>query len=403
MKEKKKESNDSRRRSNSRSASQRKMDAGKQWLLMSLMEIGGVLSIIKLGEIEKSYLTYCEKEAMEPLATPVLARLIHSLFPSAEKCRLGTRGNQRIHYRNLTFKSDLNTSLQSAEPHSDVPNKDQLRSSKEKQQSKGDGQILQSTLQEGECIEQHQLVQDKSPVEISDEKNQDVIGGEDNTLNESQNQDESPISPESVSSQDDDEESCKIAANKLSEVLKWITSQSEFHKKVLLRDFAHSASCQKATCVPVCMMFRRVRRHVVAAQHPCSVLRLYSKLLRHHVASCTNSKCGLPACPALRATQPTKRLLDQQQHTKRVLEQQQHPAKRAAVAQGSGLYRPMSIVLGPRSPLGSLPGSPVNSPPSSPEASPLQRSPDWTVPSGQSQVQYVLVPVMMAVPENDNI
>ena len=93
---------------------------------------------------------------------------------------------------------------------------------------------------------------------------------------------------------------CLEAAKKLQQVLKYIHGQGK--KEMLLRDFALSASCSKATCYPICLMFRRVRRHVVGHHGPCAVLRLYAMLLKLHVAKCTKMDCGLPACPALQKT-----------------------------------------------------------------------------------------------------
>ena len=55
------------------------------------------------------------------------------------------------------------------------------------------------------------------------------------------------------------------------------------------------------------MMFRRVRRHILAAKHQCAILRLYSLLLRLHVNSCTDENCGLLACPTLRAEKGVKK------------------------------------------------------------------------------------------------
>ena len=97
----------------------------------------------------------------------------------------------------------------------------------------------------------------------------------------------------------DEVESCKHAAKRLSHVITWMKDNG--HTKILLRDFAHSASCAVTKCSPFCMMFRRVRRHVVSTKHQCVLLRLYSLLLRLHVNSCNNDNCGLQACPTLRA------------------------------------------------------------------------------------------------------
>ena len=102
---------------------------------------------------------------------------------------------------------------------------------------------------------------------------------------------------------EDEVESCKGAAKRLSHVITWMKDNG--HTKILLRDFAHSASCE-VFCSPFCMMFRRVRRHVVSVKHQCVLLRLYTLLLRLHVNSCTNDNCGLQACPTLRANKSVK-------------------------------------------------------------------------------------------------
>ena len=100
-------------------------------------------------------------------------------------------------------------------------------------------------------------------------------------------------------------EICKGIAKRLSHIITWMRDNGQ--TEILLRDFAHSASCGIINCSPFCRMLRRVRRHVVSAKHPCVLLRLYSLLLRLHVNSCTNDNCGLQACPTLRANKSVKR------------------------------------------------------------------------------------------------
>ncbi|CAL4133931.1 unnamed protein product [Meganyctiphanes norvegica] len=113
------------------------------------------------------------------------------------------------------------------------------------------------------------------------------------------------VNQNSTMTAEDEVESCKGAAKRLSHVITWMKDNG--HTKILLRDFAHSASCLVAKCSPFCMMFRRVRRHVVGAKHQCVLLRLYSLLLRLHVNLCNNDNCGLQACPTLRANKSVKR------------------------------------------------------------------------------------------------
>ncbi|XP_064080962.1 uncharacterized protein LOC135197785 isoform X2 [Macrobrachium nipponense] len=365
-------------RSKSRSESQRKMKEGKSWLLNNfqvLEDTKNTKAVIKLSAIEKSYISYCKENRKDPLATPVLARIIHSTFPNATKCRLGPRKHQQIHYRRLQFKSDVAASNQQVpELTKDKQTENQCNSQKDQSETKSASKLQHS----GKAFQ-----------EINREQTTTVVDNGMNTQSASllEVEEVNHQNPQNEnSSSQNDEENCKRSAAKIKEVLQWITSQGESHKSALLRDFAHSASCQKLKCEPVCLMFRRIRRHVVAAQHSCSVLRLYSMLLRHHVSSCTQSNCGLPACPALRNTCSSKRKQG---------EEPKQPAKRVFTAHSQSMY-PSSLVLAPRSPGGSLPGSPVNSPPASPNSvvgiTPIT-----------SQIQYVMVPVLMPLVENQVI
>jgi len=99
----------------------------------------------------------------------------------------------------------------------------------------------------------------------------------------------------------DDEQDCAGAARRLTQVASWMRDNG--HTGAMLRDFAHSDSCNVPACSPFCRMFRRVRRHVQGAQHPCMLLRTYAVLLRLHVHSCNDEECGLRACPTLRNRQ----------------------------------------------------------------------------------------------------
>lgn len=109
------------------------------------------------------------------------------------------------------------------------------------------------------------------------------------------------ITPETISKK---QRYCEINTQSLLQILEWFANHDGTN--VLLYEFAHSASCQKKTCTPICLMFRRVRHHVVVSRHPhCSVLILYSTLLHTHVSSCVNDDCGLPACHRLKTTRST--------------------------------------------------------------------------------------------------
>lgn len=100
-----------------------------------------------------------------------------------------------------------------------------------------------------------------------------------------------------------EENNCKGAGERLAQVMLWMKENG--HTKILLREFAHSASCKLDLCSPFCKMLRRVRNHVVRAQHRCVLLRLYALMLRLHVNGCSTMFCGLPACPILKARKIT--------------------------------------------------------------------------------------------------
>ncbi|XP_042207543.1 uncharacterized protein LOC121856237 isoform X2 [Homarus americanus] len=379
-------------RNGSRNETQQKMEHGKLWLSRSLIFINTTLSVVALSSIEEAYQKHCKETGKEALTTPVLARLIHSLFSDAIKCRLGPRGNQKIHYRKLQLKqttvsfsqSTINTSENSTASVNSVndsvdPTSDEIFNiyKQEERQPEDSGKQEHKNIKDKESVDEPEVRTNHVAVTEKDEKKEEKTGISETPSRENQ------MSQISM----DDKEGCEIAAERLSKVLKWISNQGR--KDVLLQVFAHSASCQLPSCTPVCLMFRRVRRHVVAARHSCSVLRVYSTLLRMHVSSCKSSDCGLPACPALRATKPVKRSI----------EQQENPSKRPAVSSG-GVRFPSTLALAPRSPPSSLPGSPVNSPPLSPEVLSQGGEPHWQT---HTPVQYVIVPVMpviMPLPEN---
>lgn len=389
-------------RNGARNEAQQKMEEGKQWLTKSLMFVNTVLSVVPLSSIEEAYQTYCKETKKEPLTTPVLARFIRGLFPGAVKCRLGSRGSQRIHYRNLQLKS-LKVQAQASIGMSESIEKSGHLCETSTSIDAPVNDNVSPTVQESTNTSGQEEIQHIEDCFEEKENSKEFIvpheGGETQHISAAgekcDEKQEGKISTTEAPKQknlksqitrEDNQEGCQPAAQRLSEVLRWIFSQGR--KDVLLREFAHSASCQVLTCTPLCQMFRRIRRHVVAARHSCSVLRIYSMLLRLHVSSCNNSDCGLPACPALRATRPVKRSLGQQGNS----------PKRSAVQRPGGVLRPSSLALAPRSPATSLPGSPVNSPPASPEHFPHARGLNWPAQTGQ--VQYVIVPVMMPFSDN---
>ena len=100
-------------------------------------------------------------------------------------------------------------------------------------------------------------------------------------------------------------EYCKGAAKRLSNVISWVKNNGD--SRIFLKEFAHSASCGNNNCRSFCKLFKRLRKHVMSAKHKCSLLRIYSLLLRLHVNACTNDKCGLEACPILRSRKELKR------------------------------------------------------------------------------------------------
>jgi len=87
-----------------RKKSQQKMDHAKQWIVDSFLLVTTTVSMVSLSDIEKAYNSACRREGREPLTMYVLARLVHQHFPEAGKCRLGSRGNQKIHYSKLQWR-----------------------------------------------------------------------------------------------------------------------------------------------------------------------------------------------------------------------------------------------------------------------------------------------------------
>ncbi|XP_042879183.1 uncharacterized protein LOC122257755 isoform X2 [Penaeus japonicus] len=378
------------RRVSNRTDGHQKMDHAKKWLL-SVMVVSSTMSAVSLGSIEDAYKDHCEQSGQEPLSTPVLARLIHGLFQDAEKCRLGPRGNQKIHYRKLMLKiagKNLPQDSTTEDNHHELEEEKNLK-------NKNAQNLVDNTNEEPLNLCQRPVVQQNIISEGKQKalkaKDVELLEGKNIQINQSKEREvqEQEVttsekcnlnSEQSQMAKDDSKEGCEAAAKRLSQVLKWINNQGR--KDVLLKDFAHSASCKEESCSHLCMMFRRVRRHVVAARHACMVLKLYSVLLRLHVSSCNDSQCGLPACPALRATKSTKRTIDGQESS---------PKRIAARAPGARMQSARPI-FEPRSPGGSLPGSPVNSPPSSPDAQDFGQF----LPLNSGSVHYMIVPVVMA-------
>ncbi|XP_037785162.1 uncharacterized protein LOC119580983 isoform X1 [Penaeus monodon] len=379
------------RRNGNRTDGHQKMDHAKKWLL-SMMFVSSTMSAVSLGSIEDAYKDHCEQSGQEPLSTPVLARLIRGLFQDAEKCRLGPRGNQKIHYRKLAWKiggKDLSQDTISEDSLHQLEDKILTNSNAQNlvdlasleplnlSQKSAVQQIIISKGKQKEVNEEETCQMESIQIIQSREKKiqeQEVTTSEKSNIHLEQSQ----------MAKDNSKEGCEAAAKRLSQVLKWINSQGR--KDILLKDFAHSASCKEESCSHLCMMFRRVRRHVVAARHSCMVLRLYSVLLRLHVSSCVDSQCGLPACPALRATKSSKRTINGQESS----------PKRAAWQVPGGRMLSARPIFQPRSPGGSLPGSPVNSPPPSPDVHDFGQC----LPLNSGSVHYMIVPVVMPSASN---
>ena len=100
---------------------------------------------------------------------------------------------------------------------------------------------------------------------------------------------------------------CEENGTRLSALIKKNRSAGNF--ATMMEMFAHSSSCSKRNCTPLCLMFRRVRRHIVLTDHHCMIRRIYARLLKHHVRSCKNLDCANAACKS----EKEKRLQDEQQ------------------------------------------------------------------------------------------
>lgn len=352
-----------------RKKSQQKMDHGKQWVMNNLLLVTTTVSVVSLSEVENAYRLACHKEGREPLTRFVLARLIHQQFPEAGKCRLGSRGNQKIHYSNLQFRGTISPKQYHLKATTSTASGNEAVG---EMPSKG----IPSAEIQGKCKKPvssespRSILQDPCPGKSTDES----LRATKEAIVRAALQ---PLPEE----EDEDEEGCENAAKRLAQVVKWVKSQGKWD--VLLKTFAHSASCSRSPCCPLCLMFRRVRRHVVSARHACYVLRIYSVLLKLHVASCNNNNCGMTACPALRASRQMKRgrddeLQEEEAHQEQQQDEIQHITKRV----NSQVNHPSSLSLRLPSTTSSLsgsepstpspPGSPTHILPSSSRIAPLQ-------------------------------
>ncbi|KAK4311125.1 hypothetical protein Pmani_017358 [Petrolisthes manimaculis] len=312
------ESGKIQRRSDLRNESLKKMRDGKAWLIKTLIFVESAVCSLSLCEVVDEYRSYCRSTNRTPVTTPVLARLIRSVFSSATKCRVGPRGSQKIHYRNLQWRQDAcNCSISKSleKPEETVSsnefqkvelfvsscNQDQEKTQLEDHQ---DSQVIHSESLYKNCIEVN--VKQESVDSLKDDDDKQVQENR-KDLDPYSDEKESKSSEEREEEQEgkllveeapdrrnpgeeaqikDNQGECETAANGLSRVIKWMYEQNKM--MTLLQYFAHSASCRNQTCSPICLMFRRVRRHVVGARHACSVLQVYSTLLRTHVSTSYN-------------------------------------------------------------------------------------------------------------------
>lgn len=272
-----------------RSKSRQKMEYGKHWILKNLVFVKAGGCLVPLSVIEKAYHLDCQRENQQPLSLSVLARLLHQQFPEAGKCRLGPRGNQKIHYRKLRWQGNDSAKQSSSVTTPLTPAVDNR---------------AEKTPFEGSLSPQMQEDGKEPQPSVSGsgmERKQHMTGA---GVSASPNQ-------QSAKDNDEGEKECAEAAARLQQVVKKVFSQGK--RDMLLKTFSHSGKCRNTPCTSLCLMFRRVRSHVVGARHACKVLVIYSILLKLHVASCVSDDCGLTACPALRASRQIKRGLDDEQ------------------------------------------------------------------------------------------
>uniref|UniRef100_A0A0P4WCA8 RFX-type winged-helix domain-containing protein n=1 Tax=Scylla olivacea TaxID=85551 RepID=A0A0P4WCA8_SCYOL len=327
--------------------SKQRMFHAKQWITDCLLPVATSISMVSLEDIEKAYINDCHKKGQEPLNTFVLARLIHQECPEADKCRRGSRGSQKIHYRKLQLRSGSSPNLKDAtstfsenKAEGEIPSED-LPSPAEAQ-TRDENPPPPNTSSVGVAQAPRQVEN-----EIYCEANEAIEGAAHQPLPEDD---------------DRDQKGCQDAAERFAQVVKSVKLEGKFD--MLLKIFAHSASCSNSSCNPLCLMFRRVRRHVVNARHPCFVMRIYSVLLKLHVARCNNTNCGMTACPALQASRQMKRGRDEEFQEE--LQHQQYDEPQRITKRFNLQMKRIRIP----SPPSSLPDSQPNTP--SPPVSPFQ-------------------------------
>lgn len=326
--------------------SHQRMADAKHWITDCLLPVATSVSMVSLEDIEKAYRTECDKKGQEPLNTFVLARLIHQEFPEAGKCRRGSRGSQKIHYSKLQWRSGCS------------PNQDTISASESQAEKETPREDLPSPT-EAEGGDENPPPPSTSSVDaVQDSKQAQAESDMYRTAKKLIEQAAQQPVPED---EDMDQKGCQDAADHFAQVVKSVKLEGKFD--LLLKIFAHSASCSKPSCNPLCLMFRRVRRHVVNARHPCSIMRIYSLLLKLHVARCNDTNCGMTACPALQASRRMKwgRNEEFQEELQQQEVEPQRPTKRLSL-QLNRMRMP--------SPASSLPDSQPNTP--SPPVSPSQ-------------------------------
>ena len=337
---------------------QYQMKHAKEWLLDTI--ITNRNTVVSLVYIEDAYKEHCAKTGQEPIIASVLARLIRGLFQDAKKCRLGPRGKQKIHYRNLSLrtseydyaKKDNNDTViveqdedvrSEQESYTDIPldepidlstcflPQDPVKDKIRMASVSTTNDILSAIQKEQESYTDIPL---DEPIDLStrflskDPVKNNVrmanVSTTDDTLPTTQGEQESykdipfdePMDLSTCFSPKDPvknnvqmalsyislpsiQQECEEGARKLSEVLNWFNYNGQMDIPLMV--FAHSSSC-KNKCTRMCMMFKRVRRHVMTASHACHILKLYAGVLKLHVSSCrAPSDCGLLLCPTLKS------------------------------------------------------------------------------------------------------
>lgn len=260
-----------------RKKTKRKMEYGKKWIIRNLVfeKDGG--SLVPLSVIARRYFEDCQRERQDPLLLSVLARLLHQQFPKAGKCRLGSRKNQKIHYSKLRLVVD------NPAQHSNsatAPLTPTVNVKAEKTPSEGSP----SPQMQGDVKEPEPIMSGSRGEEKRSGMTIEVVAA-----SSTQSQ---------VKDIDESEKECSEAAVRLEQVVRRMCSQGK--RDLLSKSYAHSASCHNPSCSSLCLMFRRVRSHVVTARHMCKVIQIYTVLLKLHVKLCVDNDCGLTACPTMR-------------------------------------------------------------------------------------------------------